>query len=312
MAAAAGDLLKVRQALRSWGVDVNARNGDGCTPLHIARTADVAKKLIATETVRLAAEDKDGRGPLHYAVLKRRPTVVKALLEAGVDQFMEDDDGKTTAYYAQECNASRWMLKYGPGVETVGGDHLDNTGLFHMAWLGDAEATRFFIEQGADVDARNKDYETALTEASRDASMDVVKILLQNDVKVDIAESGRGWEPLCNAVRDTRLEVVSLLLEHGANKHAKLKSGCDAMAEACYRGHHEIARILIEQGSRLESVNHFGRTRLLEASTEADGDWTRWLLRRGAKTDVRDNEGRSPVRHAANGGHNKTMPALLE
>lgn len=311
-AAAAGDLLKVKQALRSWGVDVNARDEDGCTPLHLAKTADVARRLIAQDGLRVNAEDNEGRSPLHCAVLYRRPWVVKTLLEAGIDQSMEDDYGRTAAFYARDCNVSRWMLKYGPETEAISPDHLDNTGLFHLAWLGDLEGTQFFIDQGADVNARNKFSETALTEASRHGSLEVVRLLLQNGAKVEVATAGHGWTPLCQAVRDNRVEVVRALLEHGANKHAKLKSGCDAVAEACYRGHHEIARILMEHGARLESLNHYRRTPLLEASRRNDGTWTQWLLRRGAKTDVRDADGQSPVWHAANGGHYRSLAALLE
>lgn len=311
-AAAAGDVLKVKQALRSWGVDVNAQDEDGCTPLHVAKTGDVAKRLIATNSIRLNAEDDEGRSALHCAVLKRRLWVIKALLEAGIDQSIGDDYGNPAAFYAQHSNASTWMLRYGPETEAISANHLDNTGLFQMAWLGDVEGTQFFIEQGADVNARNVLAETALTEASRHGNLDVVRLLLQNGAKVEVATGGNRWTPLCQAVRDDRPEVVKILLEHGANKHTKLKSGCDAVAEACYRGHHEIARILIERGSRLESLNHFKRTPLHEASRRKDGEWTRWLLRRGARTDVRDADGRSPVWHAANGGHHQSLAPLLE
>ena len=311
-AAASGDLLKVKQALRSWGVDVNARDEDGCTPLHLAKTAEVARRLATTDNVRINTEDYEGRSALHYAVLLQRLWVVKALLEAGIDQNMEDDYGRTASFYSQNYNAARWMLKYGPETEATSSDHLDNTGLFHMAWLGDLEGTQFFIDQGADVNARNSKAETALTEASRHGNTEIVKLLLQNGANVEVAMTEHGWTPLCNAVRDNRLEVVRILLDHGANKHAKLKSGCDAVAEACHRGHHAIARLLIERGARLESLNHYHRTPLLEASRRNDGDWTRWLLQRGARTEVRDSQGRSPVWHAANGGHDKSLAVLLE
>lgn len=310
-AAAAGDLLKVKKALRSWGVDVNARDEDGCAPLHLAKTADVARRLIAQDGLRLNAEENEGRSPLHCAVLNRRLWVIKTLLEAGVDQSLEDDYGRTAAFYAQDCNASRWMLKYGPETEAISPDHLNNTGLFQMAWLGDLEGTQFFIDQGADVNARNKFSETALTEASRHGSLEVVRLLLCNGAKVEVATAGNGWTPLCQAVRDNRVEVIRVLLDHGANKHARLKSGCDAVAEACFRGHHEVARILMEHGARLESLNHYRRTPLLEASRRNDGAWTQWLLRRGAKNNVRDADGRSPVWHAANGGHYRSLAALL-
>lgn len=83
--AASGDVLKLKQALRSWDVDLNARDEGGLTPLHIAKTADVARRLIATDGIKLNAEDNEGRSPLHCAVLQRRLCVVQILLEAGID-----------------------------------------------------------------------------------------------------------------------------------------------------------------------------------------------------------------------------------
>lgn len=313
-AAKSGDLLQMKRALRSWDVDVNARDSSGCSPLHLASTADIAKRLISTDSLRLNAEDNEGRSALHHAVLKRRPRVVKVLLEAGIDQSMEDDTGRTAAFYAQGHNTCRWMLRHGPETEAIATDHLNNTGLFHMAWLGDLEGTKLFIDQGANVNARNTNGETALTEASLHGSLEVVNLLLLHGARIDVATDGEHWTPLLQAVRNDRREVVRSLLQHGADKHIKRKGGLDAVAEASCRGHHEIARMLIENGSRLESLNHHGRTPLLEASRRNDGEWTEWLLRRGAKTDVRDANGRSPVWHAANGydgGHHRSLAALL-
>jgi len=313
LAAQEGDILAVRKGLRAWGADVNAQDQDGCTPLHVAKTAEVAKRLTTQEGVRLNIEDNEGRSALHHAVLNRRLEVIKVLLEAGIDITIEDDSGRKAAHHARDCPAAWWLLKYGPGVETKVVD-LECTGLFHMSTLDDMEGVRFFLSQGANVNTRNNLNHSPLNEAARHGSIEIVQLLLKNGAQVEVATDDHGWTPLYEAIRDNRPDVVRLLLEHGANKNTRLHSGFDAINEACHRGHHEIARILIENGARPDSKAPHGMTPLLEASMRSDGAWMRWLLDwdAGVRTDLQDNDGRDAVWHAANGGHIDTLSALLD
>ncbi len=70
-ATAAGETVKVRQALRS-SIPVNARDEHSCTALHLASNLDVARQLLVTPGVHKNIEGGGGRTPLHCAVLKRR------------------------------------------------------------------------------------------------------------------------------------------------------------------------------------------------------------------------------------------------
>lgn len=84
------------------------------------------------------------------------------LVDAGIDASLEDDDRRTAMVHASEWAAAIWLLEHGTATEARATDHLDNTGLLHMAWLGDREGTKFFLDQGANVNARNSHLETAL------------------------------------------------------------------------------------------------------------------------------------------------------
>ena len=311
-AAEAGDLLTVRRLLRSPTVDVNARDDYGSTPLHIASIGDVAKRLLADKRTEQNIEDYDGRSALHCAVLKRRLDVMKALLEAGIDKNLEDDRGRTAAFYARDCPTAVWLLRYGHETDVRSQDHLDNTGLIHMAWLGDIEGTKFFLSHHAHVNARNKGLETALTEAARHGDGEIVEMLINSGANLEIA-AGNEWTPLQQAIRDGRPQVVQILLKYGANKEAKLKNNNTPLAEACWREEFVTARVLIEAGSNIEVVvDQTKKTPLLVAATEAQPSLVRLLLKRGAKKEVIDKEGCTAVFLAARAGHLEELKALLD
>ena len=310
-AAEAGDILKVRQQLRPSTMDVNARDEYGCTPLHVASTGEVARRLVADRRIDLSVEDDEGRSALHCAVLKRRLDVIKELLEAGIDKTLKDDRGKTAAFYASNCPAALWMLTHRHETEARESYSLRNTGLIHMAWLGDVEGTVFFLYHKADVNARNEWLETALTEASRHGDVEIVKMLIRHGANIELS-GNEGLTPLFQAIRDGREEVVSTLLSHGANREARLANGMRPLAEACWRGHFDIARMLIEAGSDIETLDNDGMTPLLFAAREGRASSTRWLLKRGANKESRDKDGRTAVYYAAWKDNPQTLKALLE
>lgn len=310
-ASAGGETTKVRQLLRDPSIDVNARDEQGCTPLHLAENADVAKYLLRDKRVDHGAEDYVGRSCLHYAVLKRRLGVIKLLLDNNVDKEWQDDIGKTAEFYAQTCPAAMFMLRYGTNVEVKASDHLENTGLLQLAWLGDMEGTAYYLSQGAAVDARNTNGETALTEAARHGDVEIVELLLRHGANTEIA-AGNEWTPLLQAIRDGREAVVRVLLRYNAKKRAKLRSGNSTVAEACWRKHFSIARILIEAGSHVDTRDLQRSTPLFKAVSKGEVDFVRWAIGRGADVNAKNKDDLTPLYVACERGHLEMVTLLLE
>jgi len=308
---AAGETTKVRQLLRDISIDVNARDEHGCTPLHLAANADTAKYLIRDKRIDHGVEDYVGRSALHYAVLKRRLDVIKVLLDNNADKEWQDDLGKTATYYAQACPAAAFMLRYGTDVEAKSTDHLNNTGLLHLAWLGDKEGTQYYLDQGANVDARNDNGETALTESSRHGDAEIVEMLLKHGANTEIA-ANNDWTPLLQAIRDGRESIVPLLLQYNAKKRAKLASGNSTLAEACWRKHFGIARILIEAGSHVDTRDLQKATPLFKAALEGNIDFVRWALQKGADANAKNDAFLTPLYVACEKGHSEVAALLLE
>ena len=90
---------KVIDALIEHGALINARDAYGGNPLHSAVQRNTAEMLDALirHGVRVNAKDEMfGNTSLHWAIRNNRsPDIVAALLEAGADPNLENQDGKT-------------------------------------------------------------------------------------------------------------------------------------------------------------------------------------------------------------------------
>jgi ankyrin repeat protein len=53
-------------------------------------------------------------------------------------------------------------------------------------------------------------------------------------------------------------EMVSLLIEFGANVNGHNAEGTSALMSACQAGHAETARILVQHGAAVNSTDHSG------------------------------------------------------
>ena len=85
------------QAELDAGVDVNARNETGYTPLHLAArqgTAEVVQLLI-TAGADVNTRSEDGTTPLHWAAWQGTAEVVQLLIAAGADVNARSETGYT-------------------------------------------------------------------------------------------------------------------------------------------------------------------------------------------------------------------------
>ena len=101
-AAYVGDIEAVKQHLAA-GTDVNTKDEDETTPLHLAAYRDkkIAELLIA-EGADVNAKDEDETTPLHYAAHRDRKEIAELLIAKGADVNAKDEDGVTPQHLAAE------------------------------------------------------------------------------------------------------------------------------------------------------------------------------------------------------------------
>ncbi|XP_078431355.1 ankyrin repeat family protein [Wolffia australiana] len=113
--------------------------------------------------VDIDANDKDGLTPLHLAVIGKKEAVISHLLRRGANPHLADRDGATPLHYAVQVGAIqtvKLLIKYKVDVNTA--DHEGWTPL-HLAIQGRSrDIAKVLLINGADKNRRNKEGKTPL------------------------------------------------------------------------------------------------------------------------------------------------------
>jgi ankyrin repeat protein len=191
--------------------------------------------------------------------------------------------------------------------------HLSGTSLHYAAICGFHVTTKYLInEHSLDINARGVYKEsTPLHQASDKGHVEVVRVLLEHGADVT-AQNEDELTPLHRASRSGREEIVRVLLEHGADPAARDKNRMTPLHWASARGHVEVARILLERSEDAEARDKDGRTPLHYAAFEGRVDIARILLKHGVDATVQDKDGRTPLHRSSSEGHLEVTRLLLK
>ena len=173
--------------------------------------------------------------PLYYAAL------------CGFNDLVEHLISK----YPQHVNANGGYYMR-PLIAALAGEHFRTADLLHY--------------NDADLHVQGKYGSFPLHSAANFERFHVVQKLIEYDADVD-AEDVDGWTPLSWASRGHHFKdgsVLRLLLESGAgvNSRAVDDDGCTPLHRASINGALEVVRLLLEHGADVEVLNKAGETAL--------------------------------------------------
>jgi ankyrin repeat protein len=146
---------------------------------------------------------------------------------------------------------------------------------------------RLLLENGSDINGRNKDGNNALLWASRTEGdlCYVVRLLLEYGSDINVQNTYSGSTPLMYASSSGHKNIVKVLLEK-ENKidiNKQNNKGETALMYASSRGHKDIVQLLLSNGSNINAKNTNGENALIYAldRKKVDLDTVELLLSSG-------------------------------
>uniref|UniRef100_A0A8C1YMT1 Poly [ADP-ribose] polymerase n=1 Tax=Cyprinus carpio TaxID=7962 RepID=A0A8C1YMT1_CYPCA len=264
------------------------------TALHCVSTSAYPKRkqiceLLLRKGANVNEKNKDFLTPLHLAAEKSHNDIIEVLVKHEAKVNAVDNLGQTALHRAAHCGhlqTCRVLLSVGcdPLITSLQG--------FSPSQLAN-ESIQEILQEGAFTG--NSDTDRQLLEASKSGDLEVVKKLctLQNVNCRDV--EGRQSTPLHFAAGYNRVAVVEYLLQHGADVHAKDKGGLVPLHNACSYGHYEVAELLVLHGAVVNVGDLWKFTPLHEAAIKGKYEICKLLLRHGADPTKKNRDGNTPL-----------------
>jgi uncharacterized protein len=214
------------------------------------REPDIAKvrSLLDATPELVHAPDERTNQPIHWAVMTRQLDMIDELLARGADINAQRGDGARPIQLTNGDYMYRgWRdvpRDWPTGPREVlnhlraGGADCD---ICTASYIGDLERVRELLDQDPSLANRPSDYVsyyacsgTPLFNAAAAGHLEIVKLLLEHGADPNLPEehiAPRG-RALHSAVCNGHIEIVKLLLEHGAYPNVEIESSADTLSAA--------------------------------------------------------------------------------
>lgn len=184
------------------------------------------------------------------------------------------------------------------------------------AELGNLHQLKTCLTQGVDINASNRQGQTAITLASLNQHYDCVSVLIS--AGVDINQQDRTClNPFLLSCLNNDIKLLQLILPAKPDLNCLTRFGGVGLTPACEKGHIEIVKILLaETDINVNHTNFVGWTPLLEAIVLNDGGPTqqaivKLLLEHDASPHMTDKYGKTPLELAQEKGFEEIAQLLI-
>jgi RNA polymerase sigma factor (sigma-70 family) len=234
------------------------------------RELDLAKvrHLLDENPTLLRARDRRSNEPIHWAVMTRQLDLIDELVRRGADLNARRGDGALPIHLTNGDYDYRGWRDVPPEVRTTPEQvyrHLIRVGaevdLGMAAYTGDGKRVRELLARDPSLANRPSPYNSyyigcgaPLKNAAAGGHIEIVKLLLEHGADPNLPEEGMAphGHALYSAVYNGHYDIAKLLLEHGAYPNPPVESSADAVWIAIRRGDLRMLELLGSYGAVMD------------------------------------------------------------
>lgn len=277
----------------------------GCAPSFTPelRRALVNGKVTALRSILqehpelVNARDEGGRTPLHEAMAPFPGGRSASYIEPSEVEI--DGEMKLHKVFRPQPESVKVLIEEGANVDAR--NKYGQTALHMAADYGQIELAELLVKNGANVNVRDRDgvtplYYTMKLREPTDEHRDVAKLLIESGADIEKACKAGSGRLVYLAVSQRWPDVIEMLITKGANVNPK-KAGPlgTPLHAASARGFREIAELLIRNGADTGAIGWEGETALHRAKTT---DIAELLIANGTDVNAGSTEGMRPPNEA--------------
>eukprot|EP01059_Diplonema_ambulator_P013895 TRINITY_DN2459_c0_g2_i1.p1 TRINITY_DN2459_c0_g2~~TRINITY_DN2459_c0_g2_i1.p1 ORF type:complete len:1265 (+),score=434.83 TRINITY_DN2459_c0_g2_i1:32-3796(+) len=265
-AASCGDEFSVQMVklLRKLGGDVNLKQPNGETPLHVAGSEAIMRYLLSLKEVDVNAKDCQGRTPLITHLFRHNDAIAKTLeamklRKADIDFNAKDMVGNSAIFACRTVQDLKTMIELGADYKAV-----NSYGMSLLSWAVDMKMIRYEVDE-LGLDPHHKD---------NNGMTVFMHLLMRGSHDEMLQEFISEYDPDMHAV-DNDGNTVPMLYVH--------KNSC-ALFEKTFGGKKK-------EKFKLETTTNFQGKTVYHFVNDADNAFAKTLL----SLDVADKNGETPL-----------------
>ncbi|HEY3840666.1 MAG TPA: ankyrin repeat domain-containing protein [Bryobacteraceae bacterium] len=254
------------------------------------REHDLAKvrSLLDERPELLHAGDLRSNQPIHWATMTRQIDIIDELLARGADINASRKDGARPVQLVNGDYDFRGWRDVPEDWPTTPGQimsHLRSRGAYvdlcTACHIGDLERVQELLAEDPALANRVSNYVTyylgsgaPLKNAAATGHIDIVKVLLEHGADPNLREEGiapRG-HALYSAAANGHHEIARLLLEHGAYPNPEVESSADALSRAISNSDQPMIDLLCSYGAAraVHLLGYYGDVKTAAAMFSVD------------------------------------------
>jgi ankyrin repeat protein len=239
--------------------------GEAVTAAIRERDLDKVRSLLDASPELLNIGDRRSNQPIHWAVMTRQIEIIDELLARGADINTARCDGARPIQLTNGDYLYRGWRDVPPDTPTTPAQvlaHLRDRGgycdICTACHIGDLQRVRELLAEDASLANRVSEYVSyypcsgaPLGNAAAKGHLEVVKLLLEHGADPNLREEGIAPQghALYSAVANKHYEVAKLLLEHGADPNPEVESSADALSRAISNSDQQMIDLLCSYGA---------------------------------------------------------------